>query len=150
MEDGLCLTTIPRLLAIVTALSLCEEGVLALLVLGHLMGATHSAASVFGPHEIESEHTCASCMFYPCRLSIQSWSIIRGRMRHSHLQVLRVLEGADSGQYWPLNRLQMTGLLGDVDHFAGGDGVGLVLNLSYASWVFSGIAGPKVLYSLQI
>ena len=37
MEDGLGLTTITRLLPIVAALSLREQGVLALLVLRHLV-----------------------------------------------------------------------------------------------------------------
>ena len=37
VEDGLGLTTVTALLAVVTALSLCENGVLALLVLGHFV-----------------------------------------------------------------------------------------------------------------
>ena len=37
MEDGLSLTTITRLLSVVTTLTLGEEGVFALLVLGHLV-----------------------------------------------------------------------------------------------------------------
>lgn len=42
VEDGLCLTTVTRLLAVVPALSLGEQGILALLVLGHLMRASRN------------------------------------------------------------------------------------------------------------
>jgi hypothetical protein len=37
VEDGLGLTTVSGLLAVVTALALCSERILALLVLGHLV-----------------------------------------------------------------------------------------------------------------
>ena len=39
VEDGLGLTTVTRLLTVVTTLALRRQRILALLVLGHLMGA---------------------------------------------------------------------------------------------------------------
>ena len=41
VEDGLGLTTVTALLAVVATLPLREDGVLALLVLRHLMGPAH-------------------------------------------------------------------------------------------------------------
>ena len=41
VEDGLRLTTVTGLLAIVTTLSLSRQRILALLVLGHLVGTAH-------------------------------------------------------------------------------------------------------------
>ena len=41
VEDGLGLTSVTALLSVVTTLALGEDRVLALLVLGHLVGAGH-------------------------------------------------------------------------------------------------------------
>ena len=93
VEDGLGLTTITGLLSVVTTLSLREEGILALLVLGHLMGTIFCRTmSEYSEDSTASPHTCASCMFCPCSLIFRSQlSEYIDRFRHCHLQVLRVL-----------------------------------------------------------
>ena len=69
VENGLCLTTITRLLPVVTALSLGELGIFALLVLGHLMEPKWIPASVsIESSNVYRRRTCASCMLCPCSL----------------------------------------------------------------------------------
>ena len=59
MENGLCLTTITGLLAVVTPLSLCEQGILALLVLGDLVGADSTRLDLLAPPIIlETTYVC--------------------------------------------------------------------------------------------
>jgi hypothetical protein len=45
VEDGLSLTTVTRLLAVIASFSLGEKRVLALFVLGHFVWAEHSRKS---------------------------------------------------------------------------------------------------------
>lgn len=66
VEDGLGLTTVTALLAVVATLPLREDGVLALLVLGDLVGPVlWSAKNLF---KTQGVRTCASCRPCPCSL----------------------------------------------------------------------------------
>ena len=76
MEDRLGLTTITRLLSIVTTLSLRKEGVLALLVLRHLMRpVAYLISEMIDQREPSQQHTCASCRSYPCNLRACLWVV---------------------------------------------------------------------------
>ena len=56
VEDGLGLTTKTRLLAVITTLALCVEGILALLVLRHLPFPVGLAVVAIGLHLLGEVH----------------------------------------------------------------------------------------------
>ena len=56
VEDGLGLTTKTRLLAVITTLALCVEGILALLVLRHLPFPVDLAVVAIGLHLLGEVH----------------------------------------------------------------------------------------------
>ena len=96
VEDGLSLTTVTGLLAHVTALSLDDLRVLALLVLRHLVRAEIRAyIQRITRAEVSEGRTCASCKSYPCNLPTMCRSMNHliynpSRVREN-LQVRRVL-----------------------------------------------------------
>lgn len=68
VEDRLSLTTVTRLLAVVTALSLREERILALLVLRHFMGPVRIQSA---PH-FEITHIVQTYVCFLHALPLQS------------------------------------------------------------------------------
>ena len=99
VEDGLRLTTVTRLLTVVTTLSLRGQRILALLVLGHLVGPARRSKRVrisqaLSRQESKERLTCASGTACPCSLQIPLVNVLfsaAAYLFHRNSQVRRVL-----------------------------------------------------------
>jgi hypothetical protein len=94
MKDGFSLTTITRLLPIVAALSLCEQRVLALLVLRDLVRTMGDASrfylAIAKLHKNEGTYVCFLQVF-PLQSGIKELEQSNQFRRFNHPHVLRVL-----------------------------------------------------------
>lgn len=128
MEDGLGLTTVTGLLAVVTTLALGGERVLALLVLRHLMRPINIYQYDHITITYTIRRTCAFCT--ACLRSLPS--SVNISFKTSHLSATHRSGGSYIIQsaFRPIKRIAKNAL-GDVDHFDGGVEGGLELVVDY-------------------